>query len=53
MAGRGKKLNQVKNERAHEEWVAWKKAGRPSRPSKNPQTQAELIHKGYLNAEGK
>ena len=31
---RGKKINQVKNERAHAEWTAWKKAGRPARPSK-------------------
>jgi hypothetical protein len=28
MAGRGKKLNQVKNERAHEEWMVGKKLGR-------------------------
>ena len=26
--GRGKKLNQVKNERAHAEWMAGKKLGR-------------------------
>ena len=31
--GRGKKTNYNKNERAHAEWVAWKKAGRPARPS--------------------
>ena len=31
--GRGKKTNYNKNERAHAEWTAWKKAGRPARPS--------------------
>ena len=34
MAGRGKKLSYAKNARANDEWTAWKKAGRPSRPSK-------------------
>ena len=29
MAGRGKKVNQVKNERAHADWMAGKKLGRP------------------------
>ena len=29
MAGRGKKVNQVKNERAHAEWMAGKRLGRP------------------------
>lgn len=53
MAGRGKKLKYDKNARAHAEWTAWKKAGRPARPSKNPQIQAELIHRGLLNWEGK
>jgi hypothetical protein len=28
MAGRGRKLNQVKNERAHAEWMEGKKFGR-------------------------
>lgn len=28
MSGRGKKLNQVKNERAHAEWMEGKKLGR-------------------------
>jgi hypothetical protein len=28
MAGRGRKINQVKNERAHADWVAGKKFGR-------------------------
>jgi len=40
--GRGKKTNYNKNERAHAEWVAWKKSGRPCRPSKNPLIQAEI-----------
>jgi hypothetical protein len=29
MAGRGRKLNLVKNERAHADWMAGKKIGRP------------------------
>lgn len=28
MSGRGKKINQVKNERAHAEWMVGKKIGR-------------------------
>jgi hypothetical protein len=28
MAGRGRKINQVKNERSHAEWMAGKKLGR-------------------------
>jgi hypothetical protein len=29
MAGRGKKINQQKNERAHEEWMKGKRTDRP------------------------
>ena len=29
MSGRGKKINQIKNERAHAEWMEGKKFGRP------------------------
>ncbi len=29
MAGRGKKINQVKNERAHDEWMKGKRTDRP------------------------
>ena len=44
--GRGKKTNNNKNHQAHADWVAWKKAGRPLRPSKNPQTQAWISATG-------
>lgn len=37
--GRGKKMNYNKNERAHAEWTAWKKAGRPARPSRKAEVK--------------
>ena len=46
--GRGKKINQAKNERAHAEWMAGKKIGRKKQEWINLGTSAVEVSPGIV-----
>ena len=43
MAGRGKKLNQAKNPRAHDEWMQGKKIGRPKQKFVDEPSMSDVL----------